>query len=178
MTAPTLRFLFAHPAHFVACGCGSGLSSIAPGTAGTAFAWATYALLRLAYPADANFTVFLLLMFFFGIWCVHLTGRHLGEADHGSIVWDEIVPFWGVLMFVPAAVIDSPHGVLLSTGGLIWQFAGFLLFRVFDIVKPSPASFFDRRMKNGLGVMLDDVVAAGYTILALAAITAVLKRVA
>jgi phosphatidylglycerophosphatase A len=176
MTAPSLKFLFAHPAHFVACGCGSGLSSIAPGTAGTAFAWATYALLRLAYPEDANFAIFLLLMFVFGIWCADLTGRHLGEADHGAIVWDEIVPFWAVLTFLSPALISSPHGVFLSASGLAWQSSAFVLFRLFDIVKPPPASYFDQRVKNGFGVMMDDVVAAGYTILALAAVKLLLER--
>jgi phosphatidylglycerophosphatase A len=160
----------------VACGFGSGLSAIAPGTAGTAFSWATYALLRLAYPEDTNFAVFLVSMFFFGIWCAHVTGKHLGEPDHGAIVWDEIVPFWAVLMFLPAAVIDTPHGVVLSAAGFFWQLAGFVAFRFFDIVKPPPANFFDRRMKNGLGVMLDDVVAAAYAVLALAAIKTFLER--
>ena len=169
--------MLSHPAHFVACGFGSGLSSVAPGTAGTAFSWATYALLRLAYPDDGNFAVFLLLAFIFGIWCVHLTGKHLDEPDHGSIVWDEIVPFWAALMFFPPAVIDSPHGVALSAAGFFWQLAAFVAFRFFDIVKPAPASFFDQRMKNGVGVMLDDVVAAAYAVLALAAIKTLLERI-
>ena len=176
MTMPNLKFLISHPAHFIACGLGSGLSSFAPGTAGTAFAWLTYALLRHAYPADVNFGLFLVFMFVFGTWCVHITGRHLGEPDHGAIVWDEIVPFWAVLMFLPPAIIDSPHGVLFSAAGLAWQGIGFVLFRLFDIVKPQPASFFDRRMKNGFGVMMDDVVAAGYTVLAVALLRVLADR--
>jgi phosphatidylglycerophosphatase A len=176
MTTPNLRFLFTHPAHFIACGLGSGLTVFAPGTAGTLFAWLLYPLLRLAYPADANFALFLCFMFVFGIWCVNLTGKHLGEVDHGSIVWDEIVPFWAVLMFVPSALINSPHGVFLSVGGLTWQFAAFALFRLFDIVKPPPASYFDQKMKNGFGVMMDDAAAAGYTVLTLAAAKLILER--
>jgi phosphatidylglycerophosphatase A len=152
------------------------LSAFAPGTAGTAFAWVTYGLLRHAYPADANFGLFLAFMFVFGTWCVQITGRHLGEPDHGAIVWDEIVPFWALLMFLPPAIIDSPHGVLISAAGLSWQAAGFVLFRVFDITKPPPASYFDRRVKNGLGVMLDDVVAAGYAALALASARVLIER--
>jgi phosphatidylglycerophosphatase A len=165
---PNLRFLLAHPAHLVACGFGSGLSTFAPGTAGTLFAWFTYPLLRLAYPADGNFALFLAFMAVFGVWCIHVTGKHLGEADHGAIVWDEIVPFWAVLMFVPPAIVDSPHGHYFSALGWGWQTSAFGLFRLFDIVKPAPASYFDRHVKNGFGVMMDDVVAAGYAILALA----------
>ncbi len=165
---PSLRFLFSHPAHFVACGLGSGLSPFAPGTAGTAFAWATFPLLRLVYPGDPNFALFLFFMFGFGVWCAHLTGKHLGVVDHGAIVWDEIVPFWAVLLFVPAAVVSTPHGVYLSYPGLAWQTAAFLLFRFYDIVKPPPANWFDSQVKNGFGVMMDDVIAAAYTVLTLA----------
>ena len=173
---PNLRFLFAHPAHLVACGFGSGLTVVAPGTAGTLFAWLTYPLLRLAYPADGNFGLFLGFMAVFGTWCVHVTGKHLGEADHGAIVWDEILPFWATLMLVPPALLATPHGMLFSPAGLAWQAAAFGLFRLFDITKPPPASFFDRRVKNGFGVMMDDVVAAGYTLLALAGARLVLER--
>jgi phosphatidylglycerophosphatase A len=176
MTAPNLRFLFAHPAHFIACGCGSGLTVYAPGTAGTLFAWALYPLLRLAYQTDGNFALFLVFMFVFGTWCVHLTGKHLSEPDHSAIVWDEIVPFWAVLIFVPPALITSPHGTYLSASGLAWQFTAFALFRLFDIVKPAPANYFDQRMKNGFGVMMDDVVAAGYAVLTLAAAKMLLDR--
>ncbi|MDQ1241017.1 MAG: phosphatidylglycerophosphatase, partial [Pseudomonadota bacterium] len=165
---PPLGFLFSHPAHFVACGMGSGLSPWAPGTAGTAFAWMTFPLLQLAYPGDASLGLFLLLMFAFGVWCAHLTGRHLGVVDHGAIVWDEIVPFWAVLMFVPTAMVPTPQGGILSLSGLAWQTAAFFLFRFYDIVKPPPANWFDSQVKNGFGVMMDDVIAAGYTVLTLA----------
>lgn len=168
MSSPNLRFLIAHPAHFIACGFGSGLTSFAPGTAGTLFAWLTYPLLRLAYPADLNFGLFLAFMAIFGTWCVHVTGRHLGEHDHGAIVWDEILPFWALLMFIPPALIESPHGVFLSVAGLAWQAGAFVLFRIFDIVKPPPASYFDTRIRNAFGVMMDDVVAAAYALLVLA----------
>ncbi|MDD5247992.1 MAG: phosphatidylglycerophosphatase A [Rhodocyclaceae bacterium] len=161
-TPPPFSFLLAHPAHFVACGCGSGLSRFAPGTAGTVFAWATYPLLRLAYPADFNFALFVAFMFAFGVWCCHVTGRHLGVVDHGSIVWDEIVPFWATLLVTPNQIV--------------WQLAAFLWFRFYDIVKPQPARWFDTTVKNGFGVMMDDVVAAGYTVLTLALFKSVLDR--
>jgi phosphatidylglycerophosphatase A len=153
--APPLKFLFSHPAHFIACGCGSGLSRFAPGTAGTLFAWLTYPLLRMLLVEDQTFIIALAIAFGVGILASDTTGRHLGVADHGSIVWDEIVPFWTILMFVPS-------GFSLAT--LSWQLLAFLLFRFFDIVKPFPANWFDSHVKNGFGVMMDDVIAAGYSV--------------
>jgi len=134
--APSLRFIFSHPAHLLACGFGSGLSPFAPGTVGTLFAWATYPLLR-SWMNDLELLGFLAACFIGGILAVHKTGADLGVADHGSIVWDEIVPFWLVL------------------------------FRLFDIFKPQPARYFDQKVKNGFGVMADDLVAGAYTVLVL-----------
>lgn len=150
---PSLRFLLAHPAHLVACGFGSGLSRWAPGTAGTLFAWLSFVGLAPLL-SEAQLLVALVLCFAGGVWAVHKTGSALGAADHASIVWDEIVPFWLVLALCP-----SPW---------LWQLAAFCLFRFFDITKPQPARYFDQRMKNGLGVMCDDLVAAAYTLLVLA----------
>jgi phosphatidylglycerophosphatase A len=161
-TPPPIRFLFRHPAHFIACGLGSGLSTFAPGTAGTAFAWVTYPLLRGVLPVDADFMVFLALMFVIGVPACHVTGRHLGVVDHGSIVWDEIVPFWAVLLLTPP--------------GFAWQLGAFLLFRGFDIIKLPPANYFDEKVKNGIGVMMDDVAAAVHTLLALAVLRALAAR--
>lgn len=159
---PPLKFLFSHPAHFIACGCGSGLSPFAPGTAGTLFAWISYPLLRGALPGDAIFLLALGLAFGLGILACQVTGRHLGIVDHGAIVWDEIVPFWLILVFTPA--------------GLGWQLFSFLAFRFFDIVKPPPARFFDEKIHNGFGVMMDDAIAGGYTLLALSVAKALLDR--
>ncbi len=150
---PSLRFLVSHPAHLFACGFGSGLSPIAPGTAGTLFAWLTFPLFGL-WLSDFELLALLVVGFVGGVLAVQRTGTDLGVIDHGSIVWDEIVPFWLVLLFCPP--------------GLLWQGLAFLLFRVFDIVKPQPARYFDEQVKNGFGVMTDDLIAAGYTILVLA----------
>ncbi|MDR2452123.1 MAG: phosphatidylglycerophosphatase A [Candidatus Accumulibacter sp.] len=152
--APSPRFLFSHPAHLVACGFGSGLSPAAPGTAGTLFAWASFPLLR-GMMTDYELLAFLLVSCVAGILAVQRTGEDLGEVDHGSIVWDEIVTFWLTLFFCPP--------------GWTWQAAAFLAFRFFDVVKPQPARFFDERVKNGLGVMADDLVAGVYTVATLAA---------
>lgn len=150
---PSLRFLLAHPAHLLACGFGSGLSPRAPGTVGTLFAWVTFPFLR-AWTTDIGLLVLLAVGFAVGVPAVHKTGRDLGVVDHGSIVWDEVVPFWLVLAFCP---VDG-----------FWQLAAFVLFRVFDIAKPQPARYLDENVRNGLGVMSDDLVAAGYTLFVLA----------
>ena len=121
--------------------------------------WAL-ALALLALFTDAAGWALLLAAFAYGVLACGRTGRDLGIIDHGAIVWDEIVPFWMVLFLAP--------------DGLPWQLAAFLLFRCFDILKPPPADWFDARIKNGFGVMMDDVVAAAYTLFVLAAIKALL----
>lgn len=156
---PSLKFLLAHPAHFLACGCGSGLSQWAPGTVGTLFAWATFLLFR-PYLSDFALLGLLTAAYLLGIWIIDIAGRALGDPDHGSIVWDEIVPFWGVLLLTP--------------DDWLWQTTAFALFRFFDITKPQPARYFDQHVKNGFGVMADDLVAAGYTLLALALLKTIL----
>ena len=157
---PSLRFLFSHPAHLIACGFGSGLSPFAPGTFGTLFAWASFLLFK-PWLNELELAVLLLVCLLGGILAIHKTGADLGVVDHGSIVWDEIVPFWLVLAYCPAS--------------LSWQGGAFLLFRLFDITKPQPARFFDRQVKNGFGVMADDLVAAAYSIAVLASLQYLLK---
>jgi phosphatidylglycerophosphatase A len=156
---PSLKFLFAHPAHFFACGCGSGLAKWAPGTFGTLFGWLSFLVFR-PYFTDFQLLLLFTAAFLAGIWFINIAGRALGEVDHGSIVWDEIVPFWLVLLLTPDTVL--------------WQFAAFALFRFYDITKPQPARYFDEHVKNGFGVMADDLMAAGYTVLSLALLKIVL----
>lgn len=146
-------FAFSHPAHFVAFGFGAGLAPRAPGTAGTVLAWAIGWLVLRHYPPLALLACTPVL-FVIGIWACELTGRHLGVADHGAMVWDEIVAFLVVLALVP----DEPR----------WQAAAFVLFRAFDITKPPPIRSFERRWHGGLGVMFDDLLAAAYALIALA----------
>lgn len=152
-TQPTLRFLLSHPAHFIALGCGSGLAPFAPGTFGTLFGWWTFNLLQ---PHLQPMTWLWLLVggFSIGVWACSQTGRDLGVADHGGMVWDEIIAMWLVLLFTPTT--------------LLAQAVSFLLFRLFDIVKPAPIRYFDRKWKGGFGVMWDDLVAAFYALLVLA----------
>ena len=157
MTAasPTLRFLVRHPAHFIALGFGSGLAPFAPGTFGTLVAIPIAALLR-AYASDVGFVAAIVMLFAVGTWAADITGRDLGVPDHGGIVIDEIVAFLIVLYFVG--------------GDPLQQAFAFLLFRVFDIAKPPPIRQVDAALKNGIGVMVDDILAAAYTLFAFAVV--------
>lgn len=156
---PTWAFLFSHPAHFLSFGFGAGLFPRAPGTAGTLVAFPLYWYLgpRLS---DALFILVLIWAFAIGVWVCDKTGRELGVADYGGIVWDEVVAFLLVLFFTPA--------------GFIWQLLAFSLFRLFDIWKPEPIRHFDKTLQGGLGVMFDDILAAGYALLSLAVIKSML----
>jgi len=155
---PSWRFVLGHPAHFLAFGFGVGLIPFAPGSFGTLLAFPIFALLdpRL----DALTWVFALVaLFWVGVWATGRTGRALGVHDHGGMVFDETVAFLAVLFLTPRT--------------LLWQAFAFLLFRFFDILKPPPIRYIDHRLKDGLGVMLDDVVAAFFALLCLSAWKAV-----
>lgn len=150
-TQPDIHLLLSHPAHFCALGFGSGLARKAPGTFGTIIGMPMYLLI-------AGLDLYIQLacifgMFLIGIYCCEKTGRALGVSDHGSIVWDEIVAIMLVLTITPS------HWQ--------WWLAAFSLFRLFDIWKPAPIRQFDAKIKGGLGVMLDDVLAAIYAMISL-----------
>lgn len=149
---PTAAFLFRHPAHVLALGFGAGLAPFAPGTFGTAVAIPLAFL--LARSGDAGYAVGTLVLFAAGVWAASVTARDLRVPDHGAIVIDEVVAFLAVLFFTGL----DPVSIGLA----------FLLFRFFDIVKLPPARAIDRAWHGGLGTMLDDVVAAGYALLAFA----------
>jgi phosphatidylglycerophosphatase A len=153
LAKPGWRLLFSHPAHFVSFGFGSGLAPKAPGTFGTLVAlplyWLTAPLL-----SDRQFMLLLVTAFFIGVWVCGITGKKLGVADYGGIVWDEIVSFMLVLFFTPP--------------GWYWTLLAFVLFRTFDILKPPPIRHFDSNWHGGLGVMFDDLLAALYALMCLA----------
>jgi phosphatidylglycerophosphatase A len=151
---PGPGFVFSHPAHAVAFGFGTGLVPWAPGTFGTLLGWALAWALGAMQPAPllaASAVLFLI-----GLWACGVAGRNLGVSDPGAIVWDEAVAFFLVLAILPREIA--------------WQVAAFVAFRVFDIVKPPPIRAFERRFRGGFGVMFDDLLAAGYTLLLLALI--------
>ena len=153
LARPTPGFAFSHPAHFIALGFGAGLAPFAPGTAGTLLAFPIWWLIGGGYEPLVLLGV-LALLFAIGVWACERTGRDLGIADHAAMCWDEIVAFLLVLALVPA--------------GLAWQAAAFFVFRAFDVAKPPPIRQLERRFKGGFGVMFDDLLAAGYTLLVLA----------
>jgi phosphatidylglycerophosphatase A len=154
----TLRFFVAHPAHFIALGFGTGLAPWAPGTVATLFAIPLGDWLAL-YTSDVGYLAAVALLLGLGAWAADRTGRDLGVADHGGIVIDEIVAFLLIMFF---------------TGTDLLRIAlAFLLFRLFDIVKPPPIRALDARMKHGVGVMLDDLVAAAMALMAFAVIVRV-----
>lgn len=163
-TRPTATWMLASPLHAIAVGFGSGLSPWAPGTVGTLWAWLTYGVLapRLG---DVGWALLLAAGLGMGWWACTAAARSLRSGDPGAIVWDEILAFWLVLWFI---------GPL----GWRWQLAAFVLFRLFDTLKPGPVGWADRAFKTppgqtpgwraGLGILVDDLVAAGLTLLVLA----------
>ena len=158
VTRPGGRFMMAHPAHLIAQGFGSGLSPVVPGTVGTLLGWISFVVLTNRWPQVFTPLGWALLIaggFLLGIWACEKTGRDLGIADHGSMVWDEIVAFWLVMLFVMPADFTT-------------QLWAFFWFRVFDMTKPPPIRYYDRHFKGGFGVMWDDIVAAFFTLLAFA----------
>ena len=158
---PDARFLVSHPAHFIALGFGAGLAPIVPGTFGTLAAIPIYWALALVAPPLV--IAFLAIpLFFVGVWACDVTGRDLGVADHRAMVWDEIVAF------LPLAAVSSASPWL--------QALAFLLFRLFDIWKPFPIRDLERRVKGGLGVMIDDVGAAFYAYVVFVVIIVVAYR--
>ena len=139
------------PTGFLAFGFGSGLAPVAPGTAGTV-ASLPFAALIVQLPLPVALAV-VVAAFLVGIYLCGVTGQKLGVHDHGGIVWDEFVGMWLVVLFIPF------HWA--------WWLVAFALFRVFDAVKPWPIRWFDRRIHGGFGVMLDDILAAVYTLIVL-----------
>ena len=135
-----------HPVHWLAFGFGAGLAPRAPGTVGTLWGVALYAALG-GLPLWQHLVVAAIL-FVSGIAICGHSANLLGVHDHPGIVWDEILGGYLTLLVVPPA--------------WPWIVAGFVLFRFFDIVKPRPIRDLDHRLGGGLGIMIDDVVAALY----------------
>jgi phosphatidylglycerophosphatase A len=164
---PNFHFMMAHPAHVMALGFGSGLSPKAPGTMGTLWAWAVFALLQHRL-SEWQWGVLIAVSVPVGWWACSVTAKAMRVLDPGSIVWDEIAAFWLVLW-------------LISPTGFWGQLVAFALFRFFDAVKPGPVAWADGLFhevdpatdpsawrKAGWGIMLDDLVAAFCTLLVIA----------
>ncbi|UOF93990.1 MAG: phosphatidylglycerophosphatase A [Bordetella sp.] len=146
---PTLSWILKNPNRFLAFGFGIGLIRYASGTFGTILAWLIWFLIR-SNLTNLNISIFLIFSFLYGCWICNQVSVSLGNKDHVGIVFDEIVSFWFILWSVPE--------------NLIIQFISFLLFRFFDSVKPGPIKFFEKKLQGGIGIMMDDFIAAILTI--------------
>ncbi len=145
-----------NPIHLLALGFGAGCVPKMPGTIGTLVGVLFYlplVYLSSVYSSWPVYIVVTIALFLLGIWLCEVTANHLGVHDHGGIVWDEIVGFLITMTMVPPD----------------WRFVllGFVLFRLFDIWKPWPISWLDRKVSGGLGIMLDDVLAGIYALIIL-----------
>src|SRR5690625_2003435 len=147
---PPARWVFRSFWRWLAFGLGTGLIRPGPGTWGTVLAWLMW-LGGLSALSTTQALILVAVTFVFGCWLCGRVGHEIGIADHSGINWDEWVAFILVLPLIPA--------------GWQWQALGFVLFRFFDIVKPAPVWLLDSRLKGGIGVMTDDIVAALYALL-------------
>ena len=158
LDASARRAIFAHPAGWIASGFGSGLSPFASGTVGSAAALIPWFGLRLLdWPLYVGIVAF---AFAIGVWASGVVIAKLRIEDPGVVVWDEFVGQWITLLPLVVAPRAWP-----------WVAVGFVLFRIFDVWKPWPASWADRSVKGGFGAMLDDVIAGAYGAIALALLT-------
>jgi len=152
--------VFSDPVHFLAFGFGSGLAPQAPGTFGSVvgvlLAYFMLALSPVVYLAVTG------VLFLAGVWICGASSRKLGVHDHGGIVWDEIVGIMITFIMIPS--------------GWYWLLLGFLLFRVFDIIKPWPIKVLDQKVHGGFGIMIDDVLAGAFALFGVQLVVLVVKQ--
>lgn len=141
---PCTRSVLRNPIHFLAFGFGSGLLPKMPGTYGTLAAIPIYLL--IATLPLWMYAAITLLLIVFACYACGVTARDIGVHDYSGIVLDEIVGYLLAMMAVPV--------------GWFWIIAGFSLFRLFDIWKPWPIRWVDRHVKGGVGIVVDDLIAA------------------
>jgi phosphatidylglycerophosphatase A len=151
MINPTFKQVLTNSSHFFAFGFGSGLAPKAPGTFGTLAAVPIYWLIQdLTWPI---YITWLIVTFALGVYWCDRSSQQLGVHDHGGIVWDEFVGYWITMFLAPT--------------GWLWMLLGFVLFRFFDIIKPWPINWLDRKVSGGFGIMIDDVLAGIYALIVL-----------
>jgi len=135
----------ASPVHLLALGFGAGLAPRAPGTFGSLVGVVVAAALsQLGFFVNVVGAVALTIV---GFWICGASARRLGVHDHPAIVWDEIAG-------MTITLLAAPRGWTWS-----WAIGAFVLFRIFDILKPWPIREIDHGMRGGVGIMLDDVLA-------------------
>ena len=149
-TWPKASWVFADGGRLLMFGMGSGILRPGSGTWGTLMGWLIWEAVASSV-SDRDIALFLAFAFVYGCWAAGRVSSQLGVEDHVGIVWDEMVAFWLVLWLVP----DT----------LAAQALAFVLFRLFDTTKPPPIRQVDARLKSGTGIMVDDILAAGYTLL-------------
>lgn len=147
----TPKSVWRNPVHFLAFGLGSGAAPFAPGTFGTLAAVPLYLLMHWFF-APFLLVIVIAFSFIFGCWLCGKTAKEIGVHDHSGIVWDEFVGYWLTAFLVFSFMPLSWISVLAS----------FVAFRIFDIVKPPPIKQLDAQLGGGLGIMLDDILAALY----------------
>ncbi|VAY02150.1 Phosphatidylglycerophosphatase A [Arsenophonus endosymbiont of Aleurodicus dispersus] len=145
-----------NPWHLLATGFGSGLSPVIPGTIGSLAAILFWLLIDFLLPVWLCWLI-ILFSFAVGIFICQRTSDDMQVHDHSSIVWDEFIGMWITIMVIPLV-------------NLQWVFIAVVLFRFFDMLKPWPISWFDRQIGGGLGIMLDDIIAAIFAMVILGAL--------
>ena len=142
-----LKTVFSDPEVFLMTGFGTGLSPKAPGTVGSLFGLFLFIPI-LSFPIYFQLLIIALALTL-GILLSQRVADELGVKDPAVIVWDEFVGIWISMLWLP---------------GLLWLPFAFFIFRLFDVLKPWPVSWVDRRLDGGLGIMLDDVIAGLMTL--------------
>jgi len=174
-----LKWMFQTASRTLAFGFGSGLSPVAPGTAGTLWAWAAF-LIAEYFLTTEDFLWIIGGGIVLGCWICGQVSEELGKKDFGGIVWDEMLAFWLILIFI------MPTSIWL-------QIITFALFRFFDAVKPGPIGIIDRHFKEiknqdapsnlgqilwrGFGIMVDDLAAAFFTLLVVALLQVFMQQI-
>lgn len=141
-----LKSVWKNPIHFLAFGFGSGVLPKMPGTWGTLLAVPIYCVI-----SEWNWSLYASFVIILGVLGIAICGKtadELNTPDHPGIVWDEIVGYFITMFLAPI--------------GWLWVLLGFLLFRFFDILKPWPIQWLERRLSGGLGIMADDWLAGLY----------------
>lgn len=141
------KSIWKNPIELIACGFGIGAIPWMPGTFGTILGIIFY--IFLSRFSLLTYIIIAIFLFIFGVIICDITNRRFGTFDHPAAVWDEIVGFLFVMIGIPK----------------VWYyiFIGFILFRIFDVWKPWPISWLEKNIIGGLGVMIDDIVAALYS---------------
>ena len=155
-----------NPFHFIATIFGIGNIPFAPGTFGSIFAWILFIVVS-HFLDSTNMVVLCVFVIVISIWVCEKASNDLIERDHKSIVIDELAGMW--LCLLPVLFLASSQ-----QERIIYAVLALIFFRIFDILKPYPISYLDKKFKNGFGIVLDDLVAGIFALILTIAITSLL----